>query len=233
MEAPPHPMRLGDDEKAYYVTSVPWPGGAAAPRRRPAAVGADAEAPRPGCRSTPTRTAASQVRPGRGPGDDHAAAASCPRRDRHLLDPRPDRAGRRASAWCSPATPIHSALFLVMTMACARRLLRRPGGAVPRRGADHRLHRRDHDPLPVRAHAGRPGLQRLDRGDAARAAGGRDRLRHRLRRAGRRRHLPGRCEDTPLVGLADANAGGGNVIRRSPSCCSPSTCSPSSSPRRC
>ena len=36
-------------------------------------------------------------------------------------------------------------------------------------------------------------------------------LRHRLRRAGRRRHRPGACDDTPIAGLADANAGGGNV----------------------
>ena len=38
----------------------------------------------------------------------------------------------------------------------ARRVLHDRAGAVPRLRADHRLHRRDHDPVPVRADARRP-----------------------------------------------------------------------------
>ena len=49
------------------------------------------------------------------------------------------------------------------------------GRAVHRHGADHRLHRRDHDAVPVRADAGRPGRLRLADRDAARPAGRRDR----------------------------------------------------------
>ena len=78
-------------------------------------------------------------------------------RDRRLLDPRPDRAGRGARHGAQPQRRPLGALA-GQHHAGVRRLLRRPGGAVPRRGADHRLHRRDHDPLPVRADAGRPRL---------------------------------------------------------------------------
>ena len=112
------------------------------------------------------------------------------RGDRRLLDPRPDRAGRRAR---HGAQPQRRALGAVAGQhdAVVRRLLHDPAGAVPRRGADHRLHRRDHDPVPVRADAGRPRLLGLGGRDAARPAGRRDRPGHRLRRPGRRRHRPG------------------------------------------
>ena len=66
-----------------------------------------------------------------------------------------------------------------------RRVLRHRAGPVPRPGADHRLHRRDHDPVPVRADAGRARLVRLARRDAARAALGGGAVRHRLRAARR------------------------------------------------
>ena len=49
--------------------------------------------------------------------------------------------------------------------------LHRPGRAVPRHRADHRLHRRGHDAVPVRAHAGRRRRLRLAGRDDARASG--------------------------------------------------------------
>ena len=153
MEQPPHPMRLGDDEKDYYL-----------------------------------RVPGSLARPSRSRGSGHDAD---PRRwrDRRLLGARPDRAGRRARHGAEPQRRPLGALA-GQHDAGVRRLLRRPGGAVPGRGADHRLHRRDHDPVPVRADARRPRLVGLGGRDAARAAGRRDHPGHRLRRAGRRRHRP-------------------------------------------
>ena len=57
----------------------------------------------------------------------------------------------------------------------AWRALHRAGRAVPRRRAGRRLHRRGHDAVPVRAHAGRRRLRRLAGRDAPRPAGGRGR----------------------------------------------------------
>ena len=66
---------------------------------------------------------------------------------------------------------VHSALFLVLMMLLPRRVLLRSRQApFLGAGADHRLHRRDHDAVPVRADAGRPGRLRLARRDAARPA---------------------------------------------------------------
>ena len=59
------------------------------------------------------------------------------------------------------------------------RVLRDPVGALPGRGADHRLHRRHHDPLPLRAHARGRGLGGLPGGDPPGAARG---CRHRRAR---------------------------------------------------
>ena len=87
MEQPPHPMRLGDDEKDYYVQ------------------GADAGAPvgrlgrRWGSRSDERRAA---TRPGGEPARRRRARR---RRGGRLLDPRPGRAGRRARHGARPATP--------------------------------------------------------------------------------------------------------------------------------
>ena len=53
------------------------------------------------------------------------------------------------------------------------RVLHRRAGAVPRLRADHRLHRRGDDAVPVRADAGRPGQLGLGGRGAARAAAGR------------------------------------------------------------
>ena len=162
MEQPPHPMRLGDDEKDYYLRRADEPGHRRAGRR----------------------------------GDGMTASAAADRRSTigggeavvfWILGP--DRAGRRARHGVRPQRRALGAVAGADD-ALPRRLLRRAGGAVPRRGADHRLHRRDHDAVPVRADAGRPGRLRLADRDAARPAGRRHRARRRLRRAGRRRHRP-------------------------------------------
>ena len=203
MEQPPHPMRLGDDEKDYYL-------------RVPGSL-----AGRAGARGS------GHERAGR---RRHLGPAGW-RGDRRLLGARPDRPGRGARHGAQPQRDPLGAVAGHHD-AGARRLLRRPGGAVPRRGADHRLHRRDHDPLPVRADAGRPRLVGLRRRDPARAAGGRDRPGRRLRRSGRRRHRPGHRRTSRSPGSRRRRATRA-TSRRSPSCSSPSTCSPSRSPARC
>ena len=68
---------------------------------------------------------------------------------------------------------VHSALWLVLTMLCLGVLYMVQAGAVPRLRADHRLHRRDHDAVPVRADAGRPGQLRLGRSRCCAASGSR------------------------------------------------------------
>ena len=92
--------------------------------------------------------------------------------------------------------------------------VRRAGRAVPVRGADHRLHRRDPDAVPVRADAGRRRRLRLGRGDDPRPAAVRgdrrpdlrghpgDRRRpglgrrgHRARTTPTRRQRPGHRQD--------------------------------------
>ena len=113
-------------------------------------------------------------------GDVLAAPATASRRDERglsrrdrLLDPRADHGARRAR---HPVRP----------QGRARRAaagggddqpggaLRRAGRAVPVRGADHRLHRRDPDAVPVRADAGRRRRLRLGgRDDPGPAADGR------------------------------------------------------------
>ena len=102
-----------------------------------------------------------------------------------LLDPRPGDGGLRARAALRPQGR-------ALRPAAGRRddqpggALRRAGRAVPLRGADHRLHRRDLDAVPVRADARRRGRLRL---------GGRDHPRPAALRRGRRpglRDHPGR-----------------------------------------
>ena len=74
MERPPHPMRLGDSEKDYYLGALTNPG-----------TSAGAERIADGCAKEMTRD--SQLAAG---GDDRD------RRGGHLLDPRPARRPRRA-----------------------------------------------------------------------------------------------------------------------------------------
>ncbi|CAA9349415.1 MAG: NADH-ubiquinone oxidoreductase chain J, partial [uncultured Nocardioidaceae bacterium] len=77
--------------------------------------------------------------------------------------------------------------------------LPRPGRALPLRGADHRLHRRDPHALPLRRHARRRRRLGLARGDhprpAAHGGGPRAALRHH-RRAGDRAGLGRGCHRT-------------------------------------
>ncbi len=68
--------------------------------------------------------------------------------------------------------------------------VRRPRGAVPLRGADHRLHRRDPDAVPLRADAGRRRRLRLGGRDDPRPAAVRDPGRADPRRDPGRRRRP-------------------------------------------
>ena len=107
---------------------------------------------------------------------------------------------------------VHSALSLVATMICLGAFYMIEQGAVPRAGADHRLHRRDHDPVPVRAHAGRPRFLRLDRRDAARAAAGPRRCSGSASRCSSRSSVGRAFKDTtPVEPRRGPNADGGNV----------------------
>ena len=80
--------------------------------------------------------------------------------------------------------------------------VRRPGGAVPLRGADHRLHRRDPDAVPLRADAGRRRRLRLGGRDDPRPAAVRDPGRADPRRdaGGRRRPALARHRGRPRGG---------------------------------
>ena len=80
--------------------------------------------------------------------------------------------------------------------------LRRPGGAVPLRGADHRLHRRDPDAVPLRADARRRRRLRLGGRDDPRPAAVRDPGRADPRRdpGRRRRSALARQRGRPLGG---------------------------------
>ena len=94
-------------------------------------------------------------------------------RDR-VLDPCPDHGGLRAR---HPVRPQGGALRAAAGGRddLARGAVRRAGRTVPVRGADHRLHRRDPDAVPVRADAGRRRRVRLPGGDDPRPAGVRGR----------------------------------------------------------
>ena len=88
MEAPPHPMRLGDDEKDYYLGALRRARRRRGRRRRPA----DHRHGDRG-RGASGMSAAAPPRPPR---------SRCHRRGRRLLDPRPARAGRRARHGARP-----------------------------------------------------------------------------------------------------------------------------------
>ena len=125
---------------------------------------------------------------------------------------------------------VHAALLLAVVMLEPGRPLPGAPGAVPVRGADHRLHRRHPDAVPVRADAGRRRRLRLGRrddqgpalhGDPRRtAARGRPRGRASARSASARSSASTR--PTPTA-----------TSRPWPTSCSASTSSPSRSPARC
>ena len=222
MEQPPHPMRLGD-EHDYYANGPELlrraPAGqhsSETPRRR--------SPPRPRTSAPRVRWRARQVaRDRRTGGRDHGRHR---RRLDRLLDPGPARPAGRGrhgvlqgrGALRAVAGAHHAVPWLPV---------HRPGRRVPRLRADHRLHRRDHDAVPVRADADRPGCRRLDLRGAQEATHHRHRARHRVR---------------DLAGHRTAAGAGGGAVRRagrmrwptaarsgrSPSCCSPTTCSRSS-----
>ena len=78
---------------------------------------------------------------------------------------------------------VHCAIMLAVVMLSPGHHVRDAGRAVPRLRADHRLHRRGPDAVPVRPHADRHQLGGLDRGDDQGPADG--------RRARRDRPVPG------------------------------------------
>ena len=235
MEAPPHPMRLGDSEQAYYVDVPARAGRKAADatpdgRRR----GAD-RGDRPGRRGAQHRrgpvhrhdpTSRAVVR-----GDDHAGRG----RDLHrrgglfwILGPIA-LAGAFGTVLARNA--IHSALFLVMTMGSLGMfyfIQEAPFLGVVQiiiyTGAIMILFlfvlmlvgRDSSDSIVETLRGQRWAASLFGLGFALLVAGG-------LYRA---------VKDTPLAGLATPNATAA-TSPRSPSCCSPSTCSRSSSPRRC
>ena len=167
MEAPPHPMRLGDSEKDYYLGRATNPGTRPARSRRPPEPQHAASGPRPGGRAHDAQIAA---------GDGGEAVTFW------ILGPV---AVIAALGMVIARNAVHSALWLVLMMLCLGVFYVVQAGAVHRHGADHRLHRRHHDAVPVRADAGRPGRHRLARSRPCAASGGRGGARSRLRRAAR------------------------------------------------
>ena len=87
--------------------------------------------------------------------------------------------GEAVRSGCSPRSRCVGALGMVLRpRPCTRAICLAatmiaspcstwPRARFPRRGADRRLHRRDHDAVPVRADAGRRRLRGLAEGDAA------------------------------------------------------------------
>ena len=139
-------------------------------------------------------------------------AAGPGRRGRHGVRQGRGALGALAGAdHALPGLPVHGA-----------------GRRVPRLRPDHRLHRRDHDAVPVRADADRPGRRRLGHRGAARSAGrtAADR-RHRPRRPARRRPWSGRSR-APSPSASARRWPPAGRSDRSPQRCSPTICSRSS-----
>ena len=206
MEAPPHAMRLGDDEKAYYTveSQAPLQQGEAAEhgqrRRPPDHRHRDRGGPPPWLEPR-------IVSPGRWgkriPDRRDGMAGTTARLVRGPLMRGEVPLGEVISFWIlGPISlagaigmvvfrnAVHSALSLAGDDDLPRRLLHDRAGPVHRLRADHRLHRRDHDLVPVRPDAGRARFVRLDRRDPARAAAGGRVRRPRLRADRRDRRRP-------------------------------------------
>ncbi len=204
MEQPPHPMRLGDPSRTTTSTVRSWSATAQLPRSRP--VGSRRGGPvNPDALSGAAthRRADRLLRPG---------AAGPARRDRDGV--RPERRALRAVAGAR---------------RCCRIGVHVPdaGRPVPGLRADHRLHRRDHDAVPVRADAHRARVRRLDHRGAPRSAGRRADGRHRARRAARHRPGARAVRDRAASGCRGRSP---NAARWAPSprSCSPPSCSRSS-----
>ena len=146
-----------------------------------------------------------------------------------LLDPRPDHGGGRAR---HPVRPQGRARRAAAGRRDdqPRRPVRRPRGAVPVRGADHRLHRRDPDALPVRADAGRRRRVRLGRRDDPGPARAGHRLRPAARPGARHRPLARSRSARPSASTRPTRAA---TSSSSPTSCSPATSSPSRPPAPC
>ena len=70
--------------------------------------------------------------------------------DRRLLGPGADHGRSPRSACCSSRKAVHAALLLAVVMICLAILYLVQGAPFLGRRADHRLHRRDHDAVPLR-----------------------------------------------------------------------------------
>ena len=151
-------------------------GAGCAPRRRRATptsrarsagrgeLGYGVRAPEPGSRRpTPTRRAA--------PTSRRTATTTAGTTDGavRLLRLRARSCSSARSASCCARNPVHSALSLVLTLFGIAVLFVAQDAQLPRRGAGHRLRRRDRRAVPVRDHAAR---RRQRRGPRARAARG-------------------------------------------------------------
>ncbi len=184
-------MRLGDREKDYYVGALTNPGtsaGAETAPMGPAAAGRRV-------RHDPTVARGRRRR------------LRCRWRGGDLLDPRPTGVIGALGMVCRPQRGALGALAGADD-ALPGRVLRGAGRAVHRHGADHRLHRRDHDAVPVRADAGRSGCHRLADRSAAGPAGGRGPRSDSASPAWSGRRSTGRWTAGPRSSLDQANAAG-------------------------
>ena len=183
METPPHPMRLGNDEKDYYRLGA---AGVVAGPRAPGMAGPGGTGRPGGVRRR--RGRGHGTRRDRGPRRATAWRRSSEPRPRgrrarryqhrlhrgrdDLLDPG-RRLGRRRAG--HDPGPAGGALRPDARGgdALAGDHVRHAGRAVPRLRADHRLHRRGPHAVPVRPDADRHQLGGLDRGDDQGPAAGR------------------------------------------------------------
>ena len=114
--------------------------------------------------------------------------------------------------------PVHSALLLVVTLVSVAVFFLHAGRRPARRGADHRLRRRDRRAVPVRDHAARRRPRgvastsrcRYQRADRARAR--RDRARARSSSSPATSGRPGKAA-SPADAIKGGTAVGGNVER--------------------
>ena len=150
------------------------------------------------------------------------------------------RARRCARRGRCSRNPVHSALFLVLTLVSVAVLLPAAGRRAPRGGADHRLRGRDRRAVPVRDHAARrrprgvarrPDPVPAARGARARCApagrGARSSPATTGRPARRRRGVPLRAAARAGRRLRQQHRAG------RPRCCSPTSSGRSRSPPRC
>ena len=118
MEQPPHPMRLGDTEKDYYLGALTNPGTSAGAERSPSGRASAASTRRQSRR----RAAASARRRQASDTSARSLAAAgevvATGEAVDLLDPRPRSRCIGALGMVLARNAVHSALWLVLTMLC-------------------------------------------------------------------------------------------------------------------